>query len=150
MILYIADIVFEEKKLNVSKLFAGESFNKNTKLNNENFTLHYYRAAETLCLTFKGEFEIESTCDRCGEPVCAIVDIDEQFIVFPHVEGEDMDYTYSGETLDIDPFVHEAIVLNIPGKILCDEECKGRCSFCGIDLNEKDCGCAKDIIISEQ
>jgi uncharacterized protein len=42
---------------------------------------------------------------------------------------------------DIFPRIMEAIVLEIPIKILCDEDCRGLCPVCGADLNEGDCGC---------
>ena len=42
---------------------------------------------------------------------------------------------------DIFPRVREAIVIELPIRYLCDEECRGLCPQCGADLNEGDCGC---------
>ena len=42
---------------------------------------------------------------------------------------------------DIFPRVHESVLLELPIRFLCREDCKGLCSVCGADLNEKDCGC---------
>ena len=33
--------------------------------------------------------------------------------------------------------------MNVEGKYLCSEDCKGLCSTCGADLNEGECGCSK-------
>ncbi|UCF06189.1 MAG: DUF177 domain-containing protein [bacterium] len=42
---------------------------------------------------------------------------------------------------DIFPRVREAILLELPIRYLCSEDCKGLCSTCGKNLNEGDCGC---------
>ena len=44
---------------------------------------------------------------------------------------------------DIFPRVRESILLELPIRFLCDEECKGLCSICGANLNESQCGCAE-------
>ena len=43
--------------------------------------------------------------------------------------------------LDIDEALIEDMILNFPLKILCDEDCKGLCPKCGIDLNTGSCSC---------
>jgi uncharacterized protein len=45
---------------------------------------------------------------------------------------------------DIYPRVKEAIILEMPMKFLCSEDCRGLCAKCGANLNEGDCGCAKE------
>ena len=42
---------------------------------------------------------------------------------------------------DIFPRVRESILLELPIRFLCREDCKGLCSVCGANLNEADCGC---------
>lgn len=42
---------------------------------------------------------------------------------------------------DILPRVRESILLELPIRFLCREDCKGLCSNCGANLNESDCGC---------
>lgn len=41
----------------------------------------------------------------------------------------------------LDDLVQHGLVLNIPMKPLCDEECKGLCDTCGVNLNETTCQC---------
>ncbi len=45
--------------------------------------------------------------------------------------------------LNIDEELREAILLEVPTKILCSENCLGLCSKCGKPLNAGDCGCPK-------
>lgn len=44
--------------------------------------------------------------------------------------------------VDINPLLHEAIVLHHPIKMVCNAECKGICPGCGADLNVDACTCS--------
>ncbi|HSG27194.1 MAG TPA: DUF177 domain-containing protein [Candidatus Krumholzibacterium sp.] len=46
--------------------------------------------------------------------------------------------------IDLSEDVREMIVLSVPLKLLCREECRGLCSSCGKDLNAGACGCPRD------
>lgn len=50
--------------------------------------------------------------------------------------------TYSGDEIDFSAEIAEQILLGIPYKPLCSEECKGLCASCGADLNNSDCSCS--------
>ena len=41
----------------------------------------------------------------------------------------------------LDDLVREAIILSLPLKPLCSEDCKGLCPVCGTDLNKSHCHC---------
>ncbi|OAA31331.1 hypothetical protein AT15_07490 [Kosmotoga arenicorallina S304] len=45
-------------------------------------------------------------------------------------------FLLSGDILDLSERVIEAIIVEIPQKILCSNDCKGLCPVCGMDLNE--------------
>ncbi|MFZ5445566.1 MAG: YceD family protein [Myxococcota bacterium] len=47
---------------------------------------------------------------------------------------------FDGKTIDLDPIVREQVLLALPVTVVCRDDCKGLCSTCGQDLNEKDCG----------
>ncbi len=53
---------------------------------------------------------------------------------------------FDGKTIDLDPIVREQVLLALPVSVLCREECKGLCTVCGQDLNEKDCGCERKVV----
>lgn len=44
-------------------------------------------------------------------------------------------------TVDITDIVHDAVLLAVPTKLLCSEDCRGICPECGANRNETDCGC---------
>lgn len=50
---------------------------------------------------------------------------------------------FNGKTIDLDPVVREQVLLALPVSVLCRDDCKGLCSTCGQDLNERDCGHGK-------
>lgn len=88
-------------------------------------------------------------CDRCGEvcsePLC--VDIDYTLVQSLANDGEkDGFIVVSGKKLNIDEIVLSDLILNIPMKHLCSEECKGLCSNCGKNLNSGLCECKQDEI----
>ena len=43
--------------------------------------------------------------------------------------------------LDIGEYVRTAVILELPSRFLCREECKGLCPKCGADLNAATCSC---------
>ena len=47
----------------------------------------------------------------------------------------------SGYELDTDALINNEILINMPVKVLCREDCKGICPVCGHNLNEGECGC---------
>ena len=52
-------------------------------------------------------------------------------------------YYFEGDEIDLDPYVFEEVMLNIPIKALCSESCKGMCPTCGKNLNIGECQCEK-------
>jgi len=44
----------------------------------------------------------------------------------------------------IGDLVHDAVLLAVPDKPLCSEECRGLCPECGGNLNETECGCTSE------
>ena len=49
--------------------------------------------------------------------------------------------TFDGKVIDLDPIVREQLLLALPMSAVCTEDCKGLCTVCGQNLNEKQCGC---------
>ena len=59
--------------------------------------------------------------------------------------ADDDQYTYSGHVLELDEAVRTALLLELPSRILCKEDCRGLCDQCGADLNINECSCQKDL-----
>ena len=58
-------------------------------------------------------------------------------------EGND-DYIETPDfTIELDEVVISDILLSLPQKFLCSDDCRGLCPKCGKNLNLGDCGCDK-------
>ncbi len=87
----------------------------------------------------------DAVCARCLKPVSDVIDISFEKTVceegdLQNTENDDYVEIENG-LLDIDEALIEDMILNFPLKILCDEDCKGLCPKCGIDLNAGICSC---------
>ena len=52
--------------------------------------------------------------------------------------------SYEGDEIDFAPEVTAQVITEIPFKPLCNEDCRGLCSKCGISLNESSCDCDRN------
>lgn len=103
----------------------------------------------------------EEKCNRClksteneintilsGKLVEGKRDHDE--IEIEEVDNEDNSYEnllyYENNNLYLDDYIIEQVILSLPMKILCKDDCKGLCSKCGIDLNNSNCDCVHEDI----
>ena len=89
-------------------------------------------------------------CDRCLQPVELPVSADfaleyitgseyESSDVAELTEAEMSVSVFDGEAIDVDEIVKEQILLAVPTRMLCREDCKGICPECGIDRNTGEC-----------
>ncbi len=79
-------------------------------------------------------------CARCLGPSDGhvVVGVDELFETEPE-PGET--YLLDVDTIDLDPLVRDALVLELPQAPLCRDDCAGLCPQCGVDRNEASCDC---------
>lgn len=94
----------------------------------------------------------EVDCDRCLKSVALPVETEFDVTYVPEEEyreseaaelqAEDMGMSvFDGETIDVDELVREQLLLALPTRALCTEECKGLCPVCGADRNADPCDC---------
>ena len=50
---------------------------------------------------------------------------------------------YLGQEIDLWPELREALLLSLPAKPVCREDCRGLCPQCGKKLGDQPCGCTK-------
>lgn len=48
--------------------------------------------------------------------------------------------------IDLDPFIEEQLILSVPMKTVCRDDCRGICPGCGADLNHESCTCSETSI----
>jgi len=71
-------------------------------------------------------------CSRCLRVFDQPLSV-EQFVFHQELHGEDF--------VDLTSNIREDIILELPQRALCAEDCKGLCPHCGKDLNKGPCRC---------
>jgi len=106
-------------------------------------------------IRLKGRLEtsLEVACARCLESV--VVPVERSFDLLYRPVGTDSGHEelsvtdaeaeigyYEGEGLLLEDSLREQVLLAVPLKTVCREDCKGFCPHCGKNLNEGACSCA--------
>lgn len=96
---------------------------------------------------------VKLACSRCLSEYAA--PLGSEFTIF-YIKSDDaqpedevelgeedlVSVTYSGDEIDFAGEVAEQILLCLPYKPLCSDDCKGLCFNCGADLNSAACSCS--------
>jgi uncharacterized protein len=92
--------------------------------------------------------EIHGSCHRCLGPAVTALEIDtSEFHAFRPDAGAEAEMTCEflhDEELDTDALASAAVVLAMPVRVLCRDDCAGLCAGCGADLNAGPCTCAPE------
>ena len=100
--------------------------------------------------------QVELNCARCLDPV--VRDITKAFDLLYRPLGSDAGRAevtvtqaeaeigyYQGEGLQLEDVVREQLLLAVPLKVVCSEDCRGLCPHCGQNLNHEGCTCAEPV-----
>ena len=92
-------------------------------------------------------FDFSIPCDRCARRIDRHYDFKFSHILVLSLEdkenSDDLIEVKNG-VLDLEALVREDILLELPTKFLCREDCKGLCPKCGKNLNDGPCSCKND------
>ncbi len=116
----IDNIKFRGKKIEIPELFKLQ--------------LTIYNTSDTFVFTGKLTGKLLLECSRCLEEYKYPVEID----LNEEIEKEDIENL---KEVDLSKLFIENILLSIPIKPLCSQDCKGLCPECGQNLNESQCDC---------
>lgn len=147
--------------LDLKRVFANEdkSITFNYQLNMADVEFGSYRPFTTpinvsgrvenstgiVSLNVKVDFNYCHPCDRC------MSDVNKSFeYLFKHVLVTENDNISDNECvvldefkLDLDKLIKDDLLLELPSKVLCNDNCRGLCPKCGKNLNEGSCDCAR-------
>lgn len=87
--------------------------------------------------------EYDTSCARCAEPVKGKLEFSfEKDIATDDVSKDNDDYVFpEDKKIDLVSLTEEQLMLELPSKTLCREDCAGLCPKCGKNLNEGKCSC---------
>jgi uncharacterized protein len=116
-----------------------------------NVDVTYYRSGADLF--FEGHFvgEVSGNCARCLEGYPFTVERNFAFVLKParkdidlqkELSEEDLALSfYAGDEVDLSPLIREEMILSLPTRPLCREDCSGLCPRCGVNRNLGPCAC---------
>jgi uncharacterized protein len=96
---------------------------------------------------------IELQCARCLEPVPQDIARDFELLYRPlgaDAGRDELSVTdaeaeigyYQGDGLLLEDVLREQLLLALPLKVTCREDCRGLCPHCGKNLNQEQCSCS--------
>jgi len=113
----------------------------------------FYRAQSDLFFDGTVRGQAKATCARCLDSFPITIGKDFSFILAPEkpLLGEIelgaadlMQSFYAGTEVDLTALIYEQVLLTLPTRPLCAEECRGLCPRCGVNLNTGGCSCTAE------
>jgi uncharacterized protein len=104
--------------------------------------------------------QVELQCGRCLERFVLPLEVECSLIFSRSCAGEDCPTAeerelaaeeiglipFAGEELDLRDAIQEQLLMALPVRPLCREDCRGLCPVCGVDLNRETCDCAQKLV----
>lgn len=99
--------------------------------------------ASLISFNAKITYEYDALCDRCGRDSAREYTVLVDKSLATSIEGEESDtiLLVPDMKLNLDEFLYTEVIVSLPMKHLCSEECKGICAKCGKNLSEGKCDC---------
>jgi uncharacterized protein len=94
---------------------------------------------DELIIDIQTKFSAELNCSRCTSK---FID-DYRFEFTEALELKDNQENIN-EHLDLTELIRDNILINMPTKPMCSQDCKGLCPVCGINKNTNDCNCESE------
>ncbi len=111
-----------------------------------------HREGNSLRLNLEAELPGQFICHRCGDSFTRTHCFKgEYFFISDEGGGLSTDREFSiipkgAVSLDISQEIRDMILLGLPAKILCSNDCRGLCPHCGVNLNKDECACQTEVI----
>jgi len=129
----------------------------NTKPDTASVRITILRFGKKVLVDGSVKAAVSLTCSRCLNDFYYPVDLNfrEEYVPVDETAPEgDQELSedeldvgfYKGEEIDLSGIVKEQVLLEIPMKPLCRNDCQGICSRCGADKNVQSCNCKDDHI----
>jgi uncharacterized protein len=113
------------------------------------------RTGGILLVMSRVEARVRCTCARCLDSFALTLSSEFKLSLRPRpdpklappeeteLSREDLETDfYEGEEVDLSPLIQDQVLLTLPPKVTCREDCRGLCQRCGKNLNRETCQCA--------
>jgi uncharacterized protein len=112
------------------------------------------RSGRVILVKSRVDARVKCICARCLDPFALTLSSEIQVSIKPkpdphlappeeiELRREDLESDfYEGEEVDLSPLVQDQVLLTLPPKVICGEDCRGLCQRCGKNLNRESCQC---------
>lgn len=100
--------------------------------------------AGVVTLNYNLHFTLNHLCDRCLNEFDREYSMDFSHILVRSTSIDSDEYVVCpNDTLDVNELAIQDLLLTLPTKTLCREDCKGLCLKCGKNLNDEECICGE-------
>lgn len=126
--------------------FLGESYRFSEPLK---VVGRIYNNGQSLTLEADITGEMMTDCARCLDELKADVNFSVNELLSQREEGEAESediILFDGHEIELDDIIADHFLMNISGRYLCSEDCRGLCPNCGTNLNKGECDCDTEYI----
>jgi uncharacterized protein len=94
---------------------------------------------EGVLATGRAHVLLSGECARCLEAIEDGLDVElQELYVYPESDAEEDEVSrLEGELLDLEPLLRDSVVLALPFRPVCSEDCPGLCTECGARLRDE-------------
>lgn len=118
---------------------------------NLNVQVKFDKAFDSLHVTLHAEFETGLSCDRCLDVNTTKLSNSYSFVYSKNPDfaenteaGDEIRFLPSDQNIiDVKDDIVQTILLGIPMKNVCRDDCKGLCAVCGTNKNSNSCNCTE-------
>ncbi|RJQ31073.1 MAG: DUF177 domain-containing protein [Actinobacteria bacterium] len=143
--------------IDVSEILKSEGLSKNLKdeveleplefreevLQLKHVTLSLNLTNVGLGILVKGNLTgiLLAQCNRCLAEFEHEINIKLDELFKKNLKEQEEDLAVTDNKINLGPIIDQSIILGIPIKLLCRDDCKGLCARCGKNLNRETCQC---------
>lgn len=108
-----------------------------------------YNNGQALVLEADVSGKMKTECARCLDEIEVDIDFSVSELLSQREENESEDediILFDGYEIELDDIIADNFLMNISGRYLCSDDCKGLCPSCGVNKNHCDCNCDDEYI----
>jgi uncharacterized protein len=145
------EAAFSNPAADINRLLQQGPVHEYTVEDSLSVAVHYSRSG--MDLVFEGNLSatLRAVCARCTEGFPVETERQFRFVLVPRAVGDmaesdlhadDLEFSeYQGDQVDLSPFIREQLLLALPTRPICRDDCRGLCPRCGANLNDEGCAC---------
>jgi uncharacterized protein len=100
-------------------------------------------------VTFSGKigYTLADECARCLKEFERRIETKFQadIVQKEDMESDEIQMVVTDGMIRMDEIIKQLIYLSLPMKSLCNDDCKGICPYCGVNLNNEICQCERNL-----